>query len=150
MSIATVPGLIGEVLTHEFEQIFREYSQFVYRTAYSVTGNHPDAEDVVQTIFLKLLQREVPAYLRKEPKAYLYRAAVNAALNIVRSKKRQHLTDLVEVAASPSGAEEEEAIQQNLLDSIAQLTPQAVEILVLRYAHDYSDAQIARLLGKSR
>jgi RNA polymerase sigma-70 factor (ECF subfamily) len=49
-----------------------------------------------------------------------------------------------------SEGEEQEAILQNLLDSIAQLKPRAVEILLLRYAHDFSDAQIAKMLGKSR
>jgi RNA polymerase sigma-70 factor (ECF subfamily) len=149
-----VPRLSGDGLTQEFERIFREHWQFVYRTAYSITGNHSDAEDVVQTLFLKLLHREMPESLKQEPKAYLYRAAVNGALNIVRSKKRQNLaTDRIEhleTAVAQSEGEEQEAILQNLLDSIAQLKPRAVEILLLRYAHDFSDAQIAKMLGKSR
>jgi RNA polymerase sigma factor (sigma-70 family) len=37
-----------------------------------------------------------------------------------------------------------------LSDALAQLNPRAVEILILRYEHDYSDAEIARILGKSR
>jgi DNA-directed RNA polymerase specialized sigma24 family protein len=45
MSTATVPN-VSEALAQEFEEIFREHCQFVYRTAYSVTGNRPDAEDV--------------------------------------------------------------------------------------------------------
>jgi RNA polymerase sigma factor (sigma-70 family) len=36
------------------------------------------------------------------------------------------------------------------MDAITQLNPNVVEILVLRYAHDYTDAQIAQMLGKSR
>jgi RNA polymerase sigma factor (sigma-70 family) len=37
-----------------------------------------------------------------------------------------------------------------LLASVAQLNPKAVEILILHYEHSYSDAQIAKMLGKSR
>jgi RNA polymerase sigma-70 factor (ECF subfamily) len=154
MAIATVPVVNGDILTQEFESIFRENCLFVYRTAYSVTGNHSDAEDVVQTVFLKLLQRNVPLHLKKEPKAYLYRAAVNSALNIVRSRKRQKLTGEAEGLTTPAPEPGDEGaletIRQNLMDAIAQLNPSVVEILILRYAHDYTDAQIAQMLRKSR
>src|SRR5262245_27613556 len=42
MSTATILKF-GRVLKQEFEQVFRDYSKFIYRTAYSVTGNHADA-----------------------------------------------------------------------------------------------------------
>jgi RNA polymerase sigma factor (sigma-70 family) len=44
----------------------------------------------------------------------------------------------------------ESAIQGPLVEAIAQLNPRAVEMLILRYEHHYSDAEIAKLLGKSR
>jgi RNA polymerase sigma-70 factor (ECF subfamily) len=140
-------------LAREFEEIFRKHCEFVYRTAYSVTGNRPDAEDVLQNIFLKLLEREFPPDLQQTPRAYLYRAAVNLSLNVVRSRKNQRLTGDVELLEAPApepvvGGEDE--LQRSLVDAIAHLKPRAVEILILRYTHGYSDAQIARMLGKSR
>jgi RNA polymerase sigma-70 factor (ECF subfamily) len=152
MSTATVSN-VSEALAREFEEIFREHCQFVYRTAYSVTGNRPDAEDVLQNIFLKLLQREFPPDLKQTPRAYLYRAAVNLSLNVVRSRKNQRLTGDVELleAITPAPlADQEDGLQRTLVDAIAKLKPPAVEILILRYTHGYSDAQIARMLGKSR
>src|SRR5262245_53193514 len=92
----------GEVLEERFEEIFRQHGPFVYRTAYSITGNRQDAEDVAQTLFLKLLQRDLPSTLLRNPKAYLCRAAINLALNTVRSKKRQRIAtgvDLLSAAA---------------------------------------------------
>jgi RNA polymerase sigma-70 factor (ECF subfamily) len=62
---ATAPRVAGN-LTEEFEQIFREHSLFVYRTAYAVTGNAEDAEDVLQTIFLRLVRRELPPNLKEK------------------------------------------------------------------------------------
>ncbi len=152
MSTVTVGAASGETLAQEFEDIFREHYQLVYRTAYSVTGSRQDAEDVLQTIFMRLLQREFPPDLLKNPKAYLYRAAVNLALNTVRSRKRQRLEDGVEHLEAPGGssASDDEEIQRVLLDALAQLKPRSVEILVLRYEHGYSDAEIAKILGKSR
>ena len=151
MSLATV--LRGEVLTQEFEELFREHYHFVFRTAYTVTGSRQDAEDVLQTIFLRLLRREIPPNLRNNPKAYLYRAAVNVSLNSVRSRKNQRLAhdpvDL-EVPAPTDGPRQDVELQRQLRDAMEQLHPQAVEMLILRYEHNYSDAQIAKMLGKSR
>ena len=152
MSIVTVP--VGRDLTQEFEELFREHYHFVFRTAYSVTGSRQDAEDVLQTVFLRLLRHEMPPNLRNNPKAYLYRAAVNAALNTIRSRKNQRLEDSpysfegVVVSAGETNPTDE--LQRHLVQAMSQLHPQVVEILVLRYEHNYSDAQIAKMLGKSR
>jgi RNA polymerase sigma-70 factor (ECF subfamily) len=151
MSIAAV--FRGEALTQEFEELFREHYHFVFRTAYTVTGSRQDAEDVLQTVFLRLLRREMPENLRNNPKAYLYRAAVNASLNTIRSRKNQRLADGPVDAETPSPAAEpphDNETQPALLNAMAQLNPQAVEILILRYEHNYSDAEIAKMLGKSR
>src|SRR5215467_944215 len=94
---AVIPDTDGLTLAQDFEDIFREHYQLVYRTAYSVTGSRHDAEDILQTIFLRLLQRELPPDLKRSPKAYLYRAAVNLSLNTIRSRKRQNLTGDVEL-----------------------------------------------------
>jgi hypothetical protein len=60
----------------------------VYRTAYSVTGSSQDAEDIVQNLFLHLVHRGLPPGLQENPKAYLYRSAVNLGLNVVKSRQR--------------------------------------------------------------
>ena len=88
MSTVKVSDVIVEALEQEFEEVFREHYQMTYRTAYGVTGNPEDAEDIVQTIFLRLLRREFPPDLKKNPTAYLYRAAVNLSLNTIQAKKR--------------------------------------------------------------
>src|SRR6185436_8619001 len=80
------------LLTEQLDRIFREHHQLVYRTAYGVTGSREDAQDVVQTIFLRLLRQEFPADLERNPKAYLYRAAVNLSLNTIRQRRRRVLT----------------------------------------------------------
>jgi RNA polymerase sigma-70 factor (ECF subfamily) len=61
-------------LPRECEDLFEAHYALVYRTAYGVTGRAEDAEDVVQTVFLRLLQRDAPRGALKDPKAYLYRA----------------------------------------------------------------------------
>ena len=53
-----------------------------------MTGRHEDAEDVLQTIFHRLAKQETAPDLLKNPKAYLYRSAVNVSLNVIRSRRR--------------------------------------------------------------
>jgi RNA polymerase sigma-70 factor (ECF subfamily) len=153
MSTATVFGVTNEPLAQEFDEIFREHSQMVYRTAFSVTGSPQDAEDVLQGVFLWLLRRGIPPGLKENPKAYLYRAAVNLSLNTVRSRRRHVLTndnsDFESLSqVSPPGTNE--VIETRLVDAMAQLNPRAVEMLILRYEYDYSDAEIGKMLGASR
>ena len=41
---------------HRLEQIYLEHKDLVFRAAYRVTGNLSDAEDVLQTVFLRLVR----------------------------------------------------------------------------------------------
>jgi RNA polymerase sigma factor (sigma-70 family) len=152
MSIATAFNVTSGPLAQEFDELFREHYPLVYRTAFSVTGSPEDAEDVVQTIFLRLFRRGFPPGT-KNPKGYLYRAAVNASLNVARSRRHQVLIadeDRMDALVELSRPSPESPIEGRLVDAIAQLNPVAVEMLILRYEHQYSDAEIAKLLRKSR
>jgi RNA polymerase sigma-70 factor (ECF subfamily) len=151
MSTVNVSDGIGEALEPTFEEIFREQYRMAYRTAYGVIGNSEDADDVAQTIFLRLLHREFPKDLVKNPKAYLYRAAVNESLNLIRSRKRSILTgDVERFEAPPAVDESAEDIHRSLYEAVAKLNPGAAHILVLRYVHKYSLGEIAKLLGTTR
>src|SRR5215813_423607 len=81
----------------DLEQVFREHHGLVYRAAYRITGNAEDAEDVLQTLFLRLLRRECPPDIESNPKAYLHRAAVNIALDVVKLRNRNVSTDAQEM-----------------------------------------------------
>ena len=139
------------VLPEELEGLFREHSKFIYRTAYRVTGNGEDAEDVLQTLFVRLMRRELPTEFGRNPKGYLYRAAVNLALNVVRSRKVS--TDAFHVVDVPTSREKsrgESDLDEAVRQALGELKNRAAEILILRHVHGYSDVEIANLLGTSR
>ena len=145
----------GEALPQELEELFLEHCQMVHRTAYAITGHRQDAEDVLQSIFVKLLQRGLTPEVRQHPARYLHRAAVNHSLNVLRTKKRRRLVDgfdALEIPAPSEGRDgrERDEWRERLTEAMARLKPRALEILLLHYKHDYSDAQIASLLGTSR
>jgi RNA polymerase sigma-70 factor (ECF subfamily) len=151
MSTLAVTGV--SELEREIVQLFREHYQMLYRTAYSMLDNPADAEDVPQTIFLRLLRSGLPPDLQRNPKGYLYRAAVNLSLNVIRSRKRQRITDgleHLEIAIDTAHSKAAEEIRQGLAEAIADLEPETAQMLLLRYVHNYSDADIAKFLGTSR
>ena len=153
MQATSVPGVTGEPFPQEFEDLVEAHYVLVYRTAYGVTGRVEDAEDVVQTVFLRLLKRDRPRDFLKNPKGYLYRAAVNQSLTIVQKRQRRALTEASEdlAATVPARASSRaEELHRKLYEAIAQLNPKAASMLILRYLHNYSDADIAKLLGTSR
>jgi len=153
MSTITVPKQAEVPHLPDFERIFREHAPLAYRTAYAVVGNREDADDILQTIFLRLLRREFPPDLARNPAAYLYRAAVNLSLDIIKARQRQpQRTDDPEHTETPAASEDafDDDMHRRLYEAIAQLEPQAAEILILRYVHNTSDAKIAKMLGVSR
>jgi RNA polymerase sigma-70 factor (ECF subfamily) len=145
--------LTGGTLLEDLDQMFRDNHHWVYRTAYGVTGRSEDAEDVLQNLFLRLLQRGFPPDIRGNARGYLYRAAINLALDSVRSRRRQNLRENLAsmLPAAPTmncGSNEE--IEASLLKVVAELEPEKAELLRLRYVDEHSDAEIARMHGTSR
>jgi RNA polymerase sigma-70 factor (ECF subfamily) len=154
MSPLAAPEPIAVPQAHAFEQIYREHAPLVYRTAWGVLGSREDAEDVLQTVFLKLLRRECPPDLHKNPRAYLYKAAVTVSLDSLKARRRRPVlvedAERSEVQAFHPGARFDDEIHQRLYEAIAQLSADAAEVLLLRYMQNKSVAEIARALGMSR
>ncbi len=151
--IAAWPQRDSNCLPEAVESLFREHAEFIFRTAYRITGCSEDAEDVVQTLFVQLIRRDLSADFLKNSKAYLHRSTVNISLNVLRSRKRTEHSDKAEEVEDASSGEEsrgQREISQRLRSAMAELHPKAAEILVLRYVHGYTDAEIAKLLGTSR
>jgi RNA polymerase sigma-70 factor (ECF subfamily) len=150
--------------------IFEQHHGAVYRAAYRVTGNPMDAEDVLQTVFTRLLRRsgEPGAEGREggQPRldpsqavgSYLHRAAVNAALDLLRSRRRsrqvaigdleQELVD--EAGPGPERLSSSRDLGRRLRAALARLSPRQAEIFALRYLEGLGNLEIARLLGSSQ
>jgi RNA polymerase sigma-70 factor, ECF subfamily len=154
MSTRAVPEPVSSLRAREFEQIYREHAPLVTRTAWEVLSTREDAEDVLHTVFLKLLRKGSPPEFHKNPKGYLYRAAVNASLDVVKCRRRHPTlhpleTERVEVGA-PSTPRFDEDMHEQLLSAIGQLPEVSAEIVLLRYLQDKSTKEIMETLGISR
>lgn len=142
----------------EVELLYREHHDHVLRAAYRVTGNVVDAEDVLQTVFLRLVRRKEKVDLSPSPGSYLHRAAVNASLDLLRSRTRSRSVSIEEVAPGATESSEPNPEMQHvdrelhiqIRRSIATLGPKAAEIVVLKYFEGHSNLEIAQMLGTSQ
>jgi RNA polymerase sigma-70 factor (ECF subfamily) len=140
------------------EALFREHHGAVYRAAYRITGDAMDAEDVLQTVFTRLLRREEQPDLSDSAGSYLHRAAVNAALDLMRRRKRSRRVDLEEVGETlvdhtelgPERASGNRELKERLRQAMSRLSPRQAEIFTLRYLEGVGNLEIARLLGASQ
>jgi len=142
----------------DLEAIFNTHQQRVVRAAYRVTGSAEDAQDVLQTVFLRLARREGGSPLSDSLGNYLHRAAINAALDVVRSRKSARATQLQEVGETlareprenPDRQQDAGEIREQIRLALAQASPKAAEIFALRYFEGYGNHEIAKMLGTSR
>lgn len=139
------------------EPIYRQHSKAVIQAAYRVTGNAEDAEDVLQTVFTRLARRSDPPDLSTGALPYLRRAATNAALDIVQSKrvKTSVAFDGVGEATTSDPAPHPDKLyhgrelQQLLREAVARLSRRSAEVFTLRYFEGLDNKSIAAALDTS-
>ncbi len=126
-----------------FQDLYQRYSETVYRAALRVTGNTADAEDVLQTVFMRLLHREALFDSGWAPEAYFRRAATNAAIDIIRRKTTRAETEIDERFQHPAEPAQV-LLKERLRRALAQLDPEEAELFVLHYLEGLSHEELAR------
>lgn len=148
----------SNIVVDDLGTLFQDHYQATFRIAYRVTGSQSDAEDVLQTIFLRLTSAGSRSGLSANPKAYLYRAAINASLDLLRQRKRVNSVslDVIEPDRIPKAASlnpEDALVDTELRDlvriAVAKLEGRAATAFVLKYYEGYDNGEIARILGTS-
>jgi RNA polymerase sigma-70 factor (ECF subfamily) len=138
----------------EFSRVFETYHGLIFRTAYRITGNAADAEDVLQTIFLRLLRQAPSTQPMGKEESYLRRAAVNASLDLIRTRQGSRAIPLNELTVkgmrAPGGESPGGELADCLRRAFASLTPRSAEIFALRHFEDFSNQQIAEALNISQ
>ena len=148
----------GDTAINDLETLFRNHSTGMFRVAYRITGSQSDAEDVLQTIFVRLTPGWSGRDLSPNPRAFLYRAAINASLDVVRTRKRLNsvpleLVDFDQSAPSsgPSPADDmaDAELRELVRQAVAKLEGRAAAAFALRYYEGYDNSHIAEVLGTS-
>ena len=143
----------------DFEALFAEYHSLVVGTAFRVTGRGEDAEDVLQTVFIRLLKRWDELELSARPAAYLRRAAVNASLDLLRARARAGAVPLDDDAtpeleqtgvASPEQHRLDAEMRRRLRQALVGLSDRSAQVFVMRYLEELPNKEIARTLGMTQ
>lgn len=146
-------AVIGEKVQQGLEQIFLSHKDLIFRAAYRITGNASDAEDVLQTVFLRLVRQEDMSVIKNLP-GYLHRSAVNAALDLLRSRKDAQTVSLDADAQQMQAVYMDTAarvteLRDWLRQALTRLNPRWAEMFVLRFVEDLSNREIAGLMKTS-
>ena len=133
------------------ELMLRHYNTLL-RLAIQHTGNRAEAEDIVQDIFLKLLESGKTFRDDGHAKAFLIRSAINRCKDYLKSARRTRSVALSDAAenmlpADSGGFTDDTA--QMILDAVQQLRPDFRNVIYLYYYEEYSIREIAAILHKS-
>ena len=134
-----------------FSELFHQYKNLVYKTAYLILDNPNDAEDVLQEVFVQV-HKSLSTYQPSKGafSTWLYRITINHCLNR-RRKRRPFVLSFDEVSPAlltnhtsllESQLAEEEATQQ----ALGQLSEKLRTVLILRYYWELSYAEIVQIL----
>lgn len=119
-----------------WEEIARDHGRFLYTVAYRLTGNHEDAQDLVQDVLIRV-NRGLVTYRPGSLEGWLSRITTNAFLDRVRAKKRRPLDALPDDPdrVLPAALSADEAL------AMAQL-PDHVQGALLALPEDYRAAVV--------
>jgi len=127
-----------------FSGLYERHYEVVFRAALRVTGRPADAEDALQTVFLRLLSKGEQDEASQRPAAYFRRAAVNAALDLLRRRAVRAETTYDE-AAPHAAVESGLLLKEQLRRAIANLEPDDAALFVLRYVEGLTNQELADL-----
>jgi len=143
----------GEMIA--FEELYRRHSGRLYTVAYRMTGSAADAEDMLQDVFLQAFRR-IDSYRGEAALGtWLYRLAVNACLDHLRSHqgRQRKATDFIEdveglePVADPTWQPDRALDRIDLESAISRLPPSYRAAFVLHDVEGHEHHEVADMLG---
>jgi RNA polymerase sigma-70 factor (ECF subfamily) len=132
-----------------FAELYERHHASVYRAALRVTGNPADAEDVLQSVFLRILNQSGRPDLSQMSEAYFRRAATNAAIDLLRRRVSHGESDLG--GASEQAALESPALlKEQLRRALAALESNDALLFLLRHVEGLSNGELAEMFGQEK
>ena len=144
-------------LDRDFTELYRAHLRDVYSYAYYRIGNHHDAEDLTEQTFLQAYRHFERAQRESDGRPlrpWLIRIAHNLAANYYRDRSRRPQTLLEDAAIISTPHDTERLVEgreevQEVLEGVSNLPDDRREALIMRFALDMDNREIARALGRS-
>ena len=144
-------------LDAQFSDLYRAHLRDVYSYAYYRVGNHHDAEDLTEQTFLQAYRHFARAQSEsagRPLRPWLIRIAHNLAANYYRDRSRRPQTALDDAVVISAPHPTEELVEgreevKEVLAGVSKLPDDRREALIMRFALDMDNREIARALGRS-
>ena len=158
-------AMVAQELSHdEFAELHRLWTPRLYRTIFSITGNHADTEDALQDTWLRAYMGLESFEGRSKVSSWLTRIAINTSLMTLRKRRvrREAITEplscvedeLPPIEVKDPGPNPEEAClafesRRRLVNAMTELEPAAREMIELQVSQQCSIKEIAQSLDVS-
>ena len=143
-----------------FNEIVERYSKKLYYLCLKMLQNESDAEDTVQTIFLKAYTNISRFEEKSSISTWLYRIGVNVCTDLLRKRKKETVSSLYSTNSDEEEyalelPDEKENVEESVLrkerkealyQAISTLKPKQKELIVLREIENLSYEEIAKIL----
>jgi len=149
--------------TSAFQELVERHKKKVYYLAYDITGDHHEAEDVSQEVFVKVF-RSLNTFRRDaKMSSWLYKITVNASIDSLRKKssKPEASIDILERAdvrdnpmgssidLDPERSAELLLLQKHISHALQKISPKERSVFVMRHYNDLKIREIAEILNIS-
>ncbi len=147
-----------------FQEFVERYKKKIYYIAYDIMGDHDDAEDVSQDVFIKVF-RSLKTFRRNAKiSSWLYQISVNASIDLLRkrSSNQEKLMDDIERAdiqenlpgssthaQNPERNAEDFIIQDHISQALQKITAKERSVFVMRHYNELKIREIAEILKVS-
>jgi RNA polymerase sigma-70 factor, ECF subfamily len=144
-------------LDRDFTELYEAHLRDVYSYAYYRIGNHHDAEDITEQTFLQAYRHFERAQRESDGRPlrpWLIRIAHNLAANYYRDRSRRPQTNLDDAGILSAPLDTERVVEEReevkeVLEGVQRLPDDRREALIMRFALDMDNREIARALGRS-
>jgi RNA polymerase sigma-70 factor (ECF subfamily) len=127
-----------------FAELYERHHEAVFRAALRVTGRAADAEDVLQTVFLRVLSRGRDMDAVAQPAAYFRRAAVNAAVDVLR-RRELHGEAPWDDLAPHATVQPPSLLKERLRRALAAVDRDDASLFLLRHVEGLSNDELAEM-----
>ena len=147
-----------------FQGLVDQFKKKVYFLAYDIVGDHHEAEDVSQEVFIKVY-RSLGSFRRDaKMSSWIYQIAVNSAIDLLRKRKAKPSVNLEEfdhielqdaprgaatAAVDPESSAEAALLQGRIEKALHSLTPRERVVFAMRHYNDFKINEIADVLEVS-
>lgn len=137
-----------------YDAVFRAWYAPLVRFVNAMLRQLDEAEEIAQEVMLELWQHRMQLDPERPVQAWLFRAARNRALNVIRHAqvKSASAPALAALSSVPTLSDERvqaSELQAAMHEALAELPPRCREVFLLSRAHGMRNAQIAEQLGVS-